>query len=222
MGFLSSLFSVAFNALAVYGSEGWSTALDWVEVVFADFDFVSDILFCLEAYRVFSACTLHKGSEIKYKYVYLLYSCPPVQAQLLHELTDNPQKANGEAFCERGAWDCCMCGYDYSPANYCEWSLYSCAGTWIPQYSNKLHAIWAYSVALIVLPLVGNLFIMICTSGDSNSGIIENIVALHSLIKKPLLNPFCFLFYIVHTDSRSQYPFDCHIRRAAGENHRQE
>ena len=44
-------------ALAVYDSEGWITALDWVEVVIADFDFISDILFCLEVYRVYSACT---------------------------------------------------------------------------------------------------------------------------------------------------------------------
>jgi hypothetical protein len=43
--------------MAVYGSEGWSTVLDWVEVMFSDFDFLSDVLFCLEAHHAYVAAS---------------------------------------------------------------------------------------------------------------------------------------------------------------------
>jgi hypothetical protein len=43
--------------MAVYGSEEWSTVHEWVEVIFSDFDFLSDILFCLEAHNEYLAAS---------------------------------------------------------------------------------------------------------------------------------------------------------------------
>jgi hypothetical protein len=76
---LKFFLSLALTMQTIYGSEEWTTALDWVEVVFADFDFASDVLFCLEAYRVFSQCNPHLPSGGSPPYSYLSRSCPVVQ-----------------------------------------------------------------------------------------------------------------------------------------------
>jgi hypothetical protein len=99
--------------------------------------------------------------------------------------------------CEFSDDDCCFCG---SQSTSC--TNLHCAGNWISSWSSQkqvtLHAIWICSVTFIVIPVAFNLFIMYWKTYERcNDGLKDNIVALHHLIHKPLLNPFLFLFYFL-------------------------
>ncbi len=172
--------------MTIYGSEGWINTLDWVEVVLADFDFASDVLFCLEVYWRYSACTPHlqSGSSSSTSR-YLSKACPTVLANV-----SNSTMPNSSFICAVSYNDCCMCGSTCDGA--------PCAGSWSTEDQQTLEIIWILSVVFIVAPVVLNLYVIYyALSKHSDSGIAENIAALHAIIKTPLLNPFFILFYLL-------------------------
>jgi hypothetical protein len=198
MGFTSSLLAVA---LTIYGSQSWSTALDWIEVVFADFDFASDVLFCLEAHRVYSICNPHLSGP----YFYLSKSCPAATPAVQRNISSNLSLTDTLFRCEVSDDDCCLCGLATLPF----WTLNcACNGTssWSSHKQGTLEGIWICSVIFIVIPVTINLSIIFFITFNQdeslplthrNDSIKKNVVALHDLIKTPLLNPFFFLFYFL-------------------------
>jgi hypothetical protein len=200
--------------LAIYGSQGWNSTLDWAEVIFADCDFICDILFCLEVYRMYIGCSPHVQSGSSSPDLYLSKSCPVVKAYTsnLQALISSasPAGAGESSTCFYDDQDCCYCGSGSSDT--CS-STYYCDTTWTPKYKDTLFVIWVSSAAFIAIPVAVNLCIIclsLCHYSDSgdderhpaakcyhSNGIRDNIVALHHLIKTPLLNPFFFLVYLL-------------------------
>ena len=151
-----SLLSVA---LAVYGAEEWSTALDWVEVVFADFDFISDVLFSLEVYRVLSNCAPRHVRTIDSISQYLSSSCPAVQEYMSKNISNTSFR------CAVSDDNCCFCGSctSYSFVSACSTTYCGstkCSATWSTKNHAMLELIGICSWAFIVIPVSFNLVLI--------------------------------------------------------------
>jgi hypothetical protein len=181
-------------AIAIYGSDTWNTPIDWMEVVFADLDFISDILFALEVLGFFQACkpAMHVVKDKNYGHtVSFQGSCPPIQKYFTERNSSNVTNCTCVSWVSQEMVSELKI-MDYLDKNEC-----------FPRFPDAkdyhgLEGLMMCSFIFVGLPVVINLCIMLRQfHGDSSSGLEENVESLHKLIAPYFLNPFFFLFYLL-------------------------